>query len=133
LGKPDQTVPQGIHNIFIVIPQFLVTGFAALLFAIVDPEKPAFPGHRAPVAPHPGPVTNVTLGLSKNITDSVIKASRHMLRSTEVGDASHSNSVVYIFRYVLSFIIHEARVHEHLVFSVSVAWLRPSLLCFVGG
>ncbi|KAJ6562313.1 major facilitator superfamily domain-containing protein [Mycena capillaripes] len=39
----------GIHNIFIVIPQFLVTGLAAVIFAIFD-GKAAVPGH----APLPG-------------------------------------------------------------------------------
>ncbi|KAF8202080.1 hypothetical protein K438DRAFT_1932788 [Mycena galopus ATCC 62051] len=33
----------GIHNIFIVIPQFLITGFSALIFAIFD-GRPAAPG-----------------------------------------------------------------------------------------
>ncbi|KAI0263152.1 hypothetical protein BGY98DRAFT_1103946 [Russula aff. rugulosa BPL654] len=30
---------QGIHNIFVVIPQFLVTGLTALLFAILEPQR----------------------------------------------------------------------------------------------
>ncbi|KAJ7841888.1 hypothetical protein B0H14DRAFT_2781893, partial [Mycena olivaceomarginata] len=34
----------GIHNIFIVIPQFLVTGLSAAIFAIFDGEAPP-PGH----------------------------------------------------------------------------------------
>ena len=35
---------QGIHNIFIVIPQFLVTGLSAAIFAIFDGAAAA-PGH----------------------------------------------------------------------------------------
>lgn len=118
---------QGIHNIFIVVPQFLVTGFAALLFAIVDPGKPALPGHRAPVAPHPGPASNLTLGLSKNITDSVIRVSEHMLRrtGTEVADVSQSNSTVYIFRCVTRF-----HCLENLRFMALQCWGRCCLLCF---
>ncbi|KAI0316041.1 MFS general substrate transporter [Amylostereum chailletii] len=29
----------GIHNIFIVVPQFLVTGLASIIFAILEPDK----------------------------------------------------------------------------------------------
>lgn len=28
---------QGIHNVFVVIPQFLVTGLSAIVFAIAEP------------------------------------------------------------------------------------------------
>ncbi|KAI6132963.1 MFS general substrate transporter [Pisolithus croceorrhizus] len=38
----------GIHNVFIVLPQFLVTGLSAFIFAILDPEKSVLHGH------HPG-------------------------------------------------------------------------------
>ncbi|KAJ6597801.1 MFS general substrate transporter [Mycena vulgaris] len=38
----------GIHNIFIVVPQFLVTGLAAAVFAVADgAPPPAVPGHPA--------------------------------------------------------------------------------------
>jgi len=42
----------GIHNIFIVIPQFLISGISSIIFAIMDPEKSGLhsPGH----AVHPG-------------------------------------------------------------------------------
>ena len=33
------TLTQGIHNIFAVIPQFLITGVAAIIFAIFEPNK----------------------------------------------------------------------------------------------
>jgi len=61
----------GIHNTFIVIPQFLVTGLAAIIFAIVDPQKPLSPDHDN---------SNTTQG------------------KVELNDSSHSDSVVYIFR-----------------------------------
>lgn len=41
-------VLQGIHNIFIVIPQFLVTGLSSIIFAIFEPDKSVLHGH------HPG-------------------------------------------------------------------------------
>lgn len=38
----------GIHNIFIVIPQFIITGLSSILFAIMDPEKSVLASHGAP-------------------------------------------------------------------------------------
>ncbi|KAG2033329.1 major facilitator superfamily domain-containing protein [Suillus americanus] len=38
----------GIHNMFIVVPQFLVTGLSSIIFAIFDPQKSVLHGH------HPG-------------------------------------------------------------------------------
>ncbi|OCH90826.1 MFS general substrate transporter [Obba rivulosa] len=35
----------GIHNIFIVMPQFIMTGIASIIFAIVDPGKSALGRH----------------------------------------------------------------------------------------
>jgi len=60
----------GIHNIFIVIPQFLVTGLAAIIFALVDPQKSLSPDHNG----------------------------NTMQGKVELNDSSHSDSVVYIFR-----------------------------------
>ncbi|KAJ7120250.1 hypothetical protein C8R44DRAFT_877688 [Mycena epipterygia] len=45
----------GIHNIFIVIPQFLVTGLAAIIFAIFDGPPPVLPS-AAPTTGPPAPV-----------------------------------------------------------------------------
>ncbi|KAF9036322.1 major facilitator superfamily domain-containing protein [Panaeolus papilionaceus] len=87
----------GIHNIFIVIPQFLVTGLSAVLFALLDGDKSSLPNHRAPVAPAP---INGTL-LSLNGTEELASRVGEVLFDTraEFGDdVQHSNSVVYIFR-----------------------------------
>lgn len=58
---------QGIHNIFVVAPQFLVTGFSSIIFAIFDPDKSALHGHLGSTKPVvngtiPIPVTLVTNG-----------------------------------------------------------------------
>jgi len=37
----------GIHNVFIVIPQFLVTGLSSILFAIFEPSNPGTPAPRS--------------------------------------------------------------------------------------
>jgi len=50
----------GIHNVFIVLPQFLSTAMAAVVFAIFEPAREVItkphpaPGH-SPVAPSPTP------------------------------------------------------------------------------
>ncbi|KAJ3515315.1 hypothetical protein NLJ89_g1827 [Agrocybe chaxingu] len=98
----------GIHNIFIVIPQFLVTGFSSILFAILDPQKPALPSHRAPVAPGPGPKNGTVLlnDIGHNIDvdfDDVAARGTEIFgalssRAAGGSDSVHSNSVVYIFR-----------------------------------
>jgi len=41
----------GIHNIFIVVPQFLATGLSSVIFATLDPNKSS----------HLGPAVNVTI------------------------------------------------------------------------
>ncbi|KAF8896631.1 hypothetical protein BD779DRAFT_1727678 [Infundibulicybe gibba] len=88
----------GIHNVFIVIPQFLVTGLAAVIFAIFDPEKSVLhgshPGNTA-AAPHNGTILSVVV--SQNITTPL----RALIpRDEAVSDAKEnpSGSIVYIFR-----------------------------------
>jgi solute carrier family 45 protein 1/2/4 len=45
----------GIHNLFIVIPQFLVTGLSSILFALLDPDKSVLHGrHPGSTPPQPG-------------------------------------------------------------------------------
>lgn len=101
----------GIQNIFIVIPQFLVTGVSSLIFAVFDPQNPSIPTHR------PGPIfangTNVNLVLA-NTTESAAQLTKSValkwldLRQ-DGGDPARaedgsvmmyqgSNSVVYILR-----------------------------------
>ncbi|KAJ3784699.1 sucrose transporter [Lentinula aff. detonsa] len=86
----------GIHNIFVVMPQFIVTGLSSVIFALVDPAKSVLHGS------HPGG----TLGPALNHTTSEIVSPR-LLRDTtedelgmiqELQASATSNSVVYIFR-----------------------------------
>ncbi|KAJ3982178.1 sucrose transporter [Lentinula detonsa] len=86
----------GIHNIFVVMPQFIVTGLSSVIFALVDPAKSVLHGT------HPGG----TLGPALNHTTSEIVSPR-LLRDTtedelgmiqELQASATSNSVVYIFR-----------------------------------
>jgi solute carrier family 45 protein 1/2/4 len=76
-------VSQGVHNIFVVIPQFLMTGLSSIVFAISEPDVPVLPGNKLPVVESAG---NVTLSGSETVP-----------MSKPVG----TNSVAIIFRYVL--------------------------------
>ncbi|KAL0581668.1 hypothetical protein V5O48_000370 [Marasmius crinis-equi] len=89
----------GIHNIFVVVPQFLVTGISSIIFAIFDPSKSVL--H----AKHPG-----TSNRTGNTTDVATAAIRLLMRDdasdqdaileelSELEASAKSNSVVYIFR-----------------------------------
>ncbi|KDQ32655.1 hypothetical protein PLEOSDRAFT_1073124 [Pleurotus ostreatus PC15] len=76
----------GIHNVFIVIPQFLVTGLSSILFAIFDPQKSVLHGA------HPGSIGNNTVAA----VDTRDLTSQLFPREPEIQGGS--NSVVYIFR-----------------------------------
>ncbi|PFH53502.1 hypothetical protein AMATHDRAFT_54630 [Amanita thiersii Skay4041] len=94
----------GIHNIFIVVPQFLVTGLSAVVFAIFDPSKSVLPTHHG--AAHgaggaPGAPTNITVGDASVATRAYIR-DIFLYRDdigVELGPGDQkSNPVVYIFR-----------------------------------
>ncbi|KAG1726429.1 major facilitator superfamily domain-containing protein [Suillus paluster] len=78
----------GIHNMFIVIPQFLVTGLSSIIFAILDPQKSVLHGH------HPGnamPV-NGTVATSGDVMRQLLD--RDDNSSVKAGP----NSIAIIFR-----------------------------------
>jgi solute carrier family 45 protein 1/2/4 len=54
----------GIHNIFIVVPQFLATGLSSIIFAIFDPDKPVLHGHPGGAIPS----VNATLPTAGTVT-----------------------------------------------------------------
>ncbi|KIK58055.1 hypothetical protein GYMLUDRAFT_705185 [Collybiopsis luxurians FD-317 M1] len=80
----------GIHNIFIVIPQFLVTGMSSVIFALFDPGKSALHGHPGGTL---GPAHNATAPalMMRDDEDTI-----EMIK--ELQDAAASSPVVYIFR-----------------------------------
>lgn len=78
----------GIHNIFIVVPQFLVTGLSSIIFAIFDPQKSVLHGH------HPGSAVPVdgTIATPGDVMRQII--SRDEDPSVKTGP----NSIAIIFR-----------------------------------
>jgi len=80
----------GIQNIFVVIPQFLVTGMTSLIFAILEPQKSVLHGN------HPGK-TPPNLNTTTTTTDnSTLVSSRQKVGAN--GPPSGPNSVAIIFR-----------------------------------
>ncbi|TRM66977.1 major facilitator superfamily domain-containing protein [Schizophyllum amplum] len=84
----------GIHNLFIVIPQFLVTGISAIVFAIFDPDQSVLHGGHGGVPMHNSTATGDSNETAGDASDTL------MFRDDEAdeSDAGGSNSVVYIFR-----------------------------------
>lgn len=89
-GVPLYRSIQGIHNIFIVIPQFLVTGISSIIFAIFDPDNSALHSH------HLGN----TLPSDGTTTPPSQDAARQLFTRS---DDTRSNSMAIIFRYVSFF------------------------------
>jgi solute carrier family 45 protein 1/2/4 len=76
----------GIHNMFIVIPQFLVTGLSSIIFSIFDPDKSILHGH------HPG---NTQPG---NGTATPQDVTRHRFPRSDDLVQTKPNSIAIIFR-----------------------------------
>jgi solute carrier family 45 protein 1/2/4 len=99
---------QGIHNIFVVVPQFLVTALSSIIFAIFEPDKSVLhgqhPGKTLPPANTtvPSPPANATvpagLGLDATaVARAVLLRAADAVAEEEVRDDG-VNSVAVIFR-----------------------------------
>ncbi|KZT22893.1 MFS general substrate transporter [Neolentinus lepideus HHB14362 ss-1] len=85
----------GIHNIFIVIPQFLVTGLSSIIFAIFEPSKSVLHGHSpGNTSPKSGNLT--VLGIEDNNDTSNVMLLRRLGDNVDVSGGP--NSVAIIFR-----------------------------------
>jgi hypothetical protein len=94
---------QGIHNVFIVMPQFLVTILCAVVFAVFDSEPKSMPP----------PMQDHDVGLGAGRTD-------------------RPNSVVYIFRWVQFLSQHVQCMNFETFFSDWVLCGRSSHFRSVG-
>ncbi|KAL5478314.1 hypothetical protein ACEPAI_2498 [Sanghuangporus weigelae] len=92
----------GIHNLFIVIPQFISTAFTSLIFALFDPAKSVRPGHN-PGLGIPGQ-GNDTLANSTDasgrvgggaVSDIVDSA---LIYARDASASGGTNSVAVVFR-----------------------------------
>jgi len=99
---------QGIHNIFVVIPQFLVTGVSSIIFAIFEPGKSVLHGqHPGKTNPAPSDVFEHDSGVDSAMGTSTLGnfALDMLRRQTEEPDeplppvaGKGPNSVAIIFR-----------------------------------
>ncbi|KAL1729009.1 major facilitator superfamily domain-containing protein [Schizophyllum commune] len=87
----------GIHNLFIVIPQFIVTGVSSIIFAIFDPDQSVLHGGHGGIPMHNSTTTDDGAGVDASASgDLAFRALAY--RAEEEDDDGGSNSVVYIFR-----------------------------------
>ncbi|KAI0301333.1 hypothetical protein BC826DRAFT_1090061 [Russula brevipes] len=85
----------GIHNIFIVVPQFLVTAMTAIIFAILEPHRSVLHGD------HPGktpPSLNTTIPSSANNSSSAVAAAPRQEAEINARPPSGPNSIAIILR-----------------------------------
>jgi solute carrier family 45 protein 1/2/4 len=89
---------QGIHNLFLVIPQFIVTALAAAIFALAESGAPASDGHKPGVVPPAGnfSVTASSVNSSNQATQLGWLAGQMLRR--EVQEVHKGSSVGLIFR-----------------------------------
>ncbi|TFY65833.1 hypothetical protein EVG20_g5255 [Dentipellis fragilis] len=95
----------GIHNIFVVIPQFLVTGLSSLIFAIFEPDKSVLHGaHPGKTPPGSGSTSNSTLPGNSTVAQVIGNATYALLRrqdedgGSDVVGPDGPNAVAIIFR-----------------------------------
>ncbi|KAL1760739.1 major facilitator superfamily domain-containing protein [Schizophyllum commune] len=85
----------GIHNLFIVIPQFIVTGVSSIIFAIFDPDQSVLHGGHGGIPMHNSTTTEDGSDAAAS-GDLAFRALAY--RAEEENNGGGSNSVVYIFR-----------------------------------
>ncbi|KAF8465846.1 MFS general substrate transporter [Russula ochroleuca] len=87
----------GIHNIFVVIPQFLVTGMTALIFAILEPQRSVLHGSHPATIPPSLNTTTPPSSIANNSTTAVLASARQDIEDA-ARPPSGPNSVAIIFR-----------------------------------
>ena len=89
----------GIHNLFLVAPQFIVTFLSSLIFALMEPDK-GLPEHHPQANPVAGINTTSTAGFEGAMADMGALDGRGLLRRAEaIGtDVSSPDAVGLIFR-----------------------------------
>ncbi len=88
----------GIHNVFLVLPQFVVTTFSSLIFYLMEPSR-SLPAHH----PQSIPIT------SNSTAEAVGEVVKSVVREGTASNGGSPDAVGLIFRFV--------RLHE--VLSVS--------------
>lgn len=84
------TPPQGLHNICVVIPQFMVTGMSSIIFAFLDPDKSVIHHGKVPDVPASIPPINGTV--------STAEANDFFARAEGVADGGSGGTIGIIFK-----------------------------------
>ena len=85
----------GIHNVFLVLPQFIVTILSAIIFHMMEPENPVAPKHPGTTIPIVGNITGIDAGgVGEDVERFVVK----LIRREGLVEASSGNAVGVIFK-----------------------------------
>jgi len=89
------------HNIYLVLPQFLVTALSSIIFAILDPGKSVLGSH--------APSTSDSATKTEKMKRAVVGLMRRAEEASEKGGEKGYSSLSLIFqsvsRFVESFIV----------------------------
>ena len=81
---------KGLHNIYIVIPQFIVTGVSSVIFALFDPDKSAI---------HHGKVRDVPVSVpSAGGVVSGVDTNMHSARAEGTNNGASGGSIGLLFK-----------------------------------
>ena len=82
----------GIHNVFLVLPQFIVTFFSSIIFYLMEPDK-SLPIHH----PNSPPMMNVTeIDATSELGDNM--SVMRLMKREGMADAGSPDAVGLIFR-----------------------------------
>ena len=84
---------QGIHNLFIVIPQFISSGLVSLIFALFDPAKTV--QHKRSISPGQSQIESAWTGNSRSDLTQL-----NVRQAEEVTEAGGGSAIAIIFRCV---------------------------------
>lgn len=87
----------GIHNVFVVLPQFLVTGLSSFIFWWMEPDKSrGLPGAHPQAGPIGNPTAGVDLGLGPGVVGETVE--RLLRRAEAAVEGGSPDAVGLIFR-----------------------------------
>jgi len=93
------------HNIYLVLPQFLVTALSSIIFAILDPGKSVLGSH----APSTSDSATKTEKMKRSVVVGLVRLVRRAEEVSEGGEEKGYSSLSLIFqsvsRFVESFIV----------------------------
>jgi len=88
----------GIHNVFLVLPQFIVTILSAIIFHIMEPDSAVTPKHPGTTIPIVGNMTGIDGVVGGSESEVVGRFVARLAVREGMVEASSSDAVGVIFR-----------------------------------